>query len=100
MRKGTNPPFTFRLPIDTKDLASAKVTFSQNGQIVLEKRLCDCTCVQNLLTVELSQEETFLFECDSVAEVQLRWIPVGGKPEISDVFTAYVSRCLDKEVLV
>ena len=99
MRKGTTPTLTFRLPFEVDLLSNAKVTFSQGGNVILEKKLCDCDASQNLLSVTLSQEETFLFECDSVAQVQLRCVTPTGEAFASAVFTTFIARSLDSEVL-
>lgn len=43
MYRGTTPTLTFHLPMETAALASAYITFSQSGEVKLEKQLSDCT---------------------------------------------------------
>lgn len=100
MRKGTTPPFTFELPYDADMLDEAKITFFVRGKEVLSKYLRDCTVSGNILTLKLSQEETFLFECDGIAEVQLRVLEKSGEVRATDVYLFKTNRCLDNEVLV
>lgn len=98
MIKGTTPSFTFKLPFNTELLTNAKVTLRQ-GDIYLEKKLCDCETTENLLTVRLTQEETFLFACRSVINVQLRVLTRNGDALATPVFDVYAKQCLDEEVL-
>lgn len=101
MRQGTTPTFEFELeePIDVARVANAKVTFSFNGQVILEKYLSDCTFDGKVLTVCLSQEDTFLFVCHSNVKIQLRIVTIEGEAYASDEFNDFVDRCLDDEVL-
>ena len=98
MRKGTTPTLTFKLPFETAMLANAKVTLRQDDA-VLEKRLCDCATAENSLTVKLTQEETFLFDCNSHIKAQLRVVTINGDALASDIFTIFVAQCLDNEVI-
>ena len=41
MYRGTTPTHTFRIPIDPHDIKDVKVNYSQNGKLVLCKRLCE-----------------------------------------------------------
>lgn len=98
MRKGTTPTLTFQLPIEVAELANAKVTLCQ-GDVRLEKKLCDCESTNDSITVKLTQEETFLFDCNSHIKVQLRVVTVNGDALASDIFTIFVAQCLDDEVI-
>lgn len=98
MIRGTTPSFTFKLPFDVALLANAKVTICQ-GDTTLEKKLCDCSVNENALTVRLTQEETFLFDCHSFVKVQLRVVSVHGEALSTEVFDVRVKQCLDEEVL-
>lgn len=98
MRKGTTPSFTFKLPFEVDMIANAKVTFRQ-GNVTLEKKLCDCETAEASLTVRLTQEETFLFDCNSYVKVQLRVVDEHGDALSSTVYDVFVGQCLDEEVL-
>lgn len=98
-RQGTTPSFTFQLQYDVDMFSNVKVTFWQDDVVVLEKKRCDCEVVDGLLTLTLSQAETFLFKCNNPAKVQLRAVTPYGEAATSDEYIGYVARCLDKEVL-
>lgn len=98
MIKGTTPSFTFKLPFNIELLSNAKVTLRQ-GEVILEKKLCDCATTENSLTVRLTQDETFMFDCKSVINVQLRVVTLNGDALATRVFDVYAKQCLDEEVL-
>ena len=100
MRKGTTPTLTFELPPDVPvaEIANAKVTLCQ-GDVRLEKKLCDCQTSENTLSVKLTQEETLLFACRSRLRFQLRVLTVGGDALATDVMEMFVHELLDEEVL-
>ena len=98
MRKGTTPTLTFRLPYTVDQLSDIKVTIAQDD-VILEKRLDDFKASDTTVYVTLTQDETFLFDDDSVAEVQLRAVSTHGEALASKVYNFFVGRCLDKEVL-
>ena len=91
--------FTFTLPSDVTDVTKVKITFRQGGRLILEKYLPDCTHTGNVLKVNLTQEDTFLFTHSARVEVQLRVQVPGGSVRTSDVYTFEVAECLDTEVL-
>ena len=99
MRKGTTPTLTFELPFEVAMLSNAKVTINQEN-VQLEKRLADCETTENSLTVKLTQEETFLFDCNSRIKVQLRVVTLSGDALASDIFNISVAQCLDEEVIL
>lgn len=99
MRRGTTPIFSFTLPFNTDVIAVAKVTFKQGEKIVLEKKTKDCSLDNDVVSVKLTQEETFLFECKEFAEYQLRILDKAGNATETEVYREFVSECLDEEVL-
>lgn len=98
MRKGTTPTFTFELPFSTDLLAKAKVTF-EKGDTQLPKELNTASFDGNTIKVQLTQEDTFLFPCNSQIKVQLRVLTKNGEALASDPFIIFVEECLDNEVL-
>lgn len=100
MRKGTTPSFSFTLPFDTSVVEKAKVIFKQDNRIVLEKYNEQCTLDGNTIHVKLTQEETYLFESDKYAKMQLRVLTTGGDALASEIFEVFVEEFLDDEVLI
>lgn len=98
MIRGTTPSFTFKLPFPVDMVANAKVTLLQ-GETMLEKKLCDCEASEDTLTVRLTQEETFLFQCTAFIKVQLRVVTTRGEALSTPVYDVFVKTCLDEEVL-
>ena len=99
MRLGSTPKHEFTLPLDTSLVDKFKVTYKQNGKIILEKYLEDFDVSGNKLFVTLTQEETFLFTEGVNVEVQARVLTVGGDALPSDIRIITAEKCLDREVL-
>jgi hypothetical protein len=99
MQRGSTSPFTFALPYDTAALTKVRVIYTQGDKIVLKKEKEACGCNGNVLTVTLTQEETFLFDCEKPAEVQVRIMTTDGKVRGSIPKIFSVEKCLDDEVL-
>lgn len=99
MRKGTTPSLTFKLPFSVGTISNAKITLCQRN-VKLVKRLCDCEITEeDSLTIKLTQEETFLFDCNTYIKVQLRVVTEYGDALASEVYSIFVAQCLDEEVL-
>ena len=99
IKQGSTPLHTFTLPFETELLKSFKLTYSQNGRIILEKYLKDFKTDGNVLTIKLTQEETFLFDEDSDVHLQARALTLGGDAIPSNIIIVPVEACLDREVL-
>ena len=71
----------------------------QNGVLVLEKKLEDCTVSGQQVSVRLTEEDTLAFRQDgSVLQIQLR-CGIGEKRLASEVITATVGRILKEGTL-
>ena len=95
---GTTPTHIFRLPFDTSLVAEAREIFRQEGREVLRKETADFKKEGNVLSVSLSQEETFLFDATDVT-YQLRVKMLDGTVLNTKPKTIPVIECLDREVL-
>ncbi|MCQ2220065.1 MAG: hypothetical protein MJZ12_01655 [Prevotella sp.] len=62
MIKYTTPSWTFVKPTEAAGVSKCIVTFSQHNKVVVEKNLEDLYVEGNKYTVELTQEESGLFE--------------------------------------
>ena len=98
MRLGTTPTFEFEIPLEAKVVTRAKITFRQNRTIIVEKK-DECVIGEKKISVDLTQEETFLFDPRYKADVQLRVVTPEGEVLATDVHTIDVLECLDREVL-
>ena len=99
MRLGSTPKHEFTLPFDMSLVKEFKVTYKQNGKIILEKYLGDFEVDGNTLSVTLTQEETFLFADGINVEVQARVLTMGGDALPSDIRIITAEKCLDREEL-
>lgn len=100
MRLGSTPKHEFMLPFNMSLVKEFKVTYKQNGKIILEKYLDDFAVDGNTLSATLTQEETFLFAEGVNVELQARVLTMGGDALSSDIRIITAERCLDSEVLV
>lgn len=99
MIRGTTPVHTFTIPFDTGNVESAKVIYTQGDEQILCKKTTECSMSGNTISVMLTQEETFLFDCSKHCKVQLRVLTKDGVALASHIVTVNVHTCLDDEVL-
>lgn len=100
MFKGTTPIHTFNVDIDTSLIKEVKIIYSQKDKEILVKRTEDCTIDSGTISTRLSQEDTFLFESNTLVTIQVRVLTMSGDALISDLIMTGVGKCLDDEVLV
>lgn len=72
MIRGTTPTLKFKLPFDTELLAEAWVTFTQLGHTVVDKTLADLEKQGDTLVLQLTQDETLMFQHEELVEIQIR----------------------------
>ena len=99
MIRGTTPTLEFKLPFETSVLAEAYVTFAQHGDVVLDKKMNECQCNENVLTVKLTQEETLSLECNCLTEIQIRVRTIDGNALASKVMSVSPDRILKDGVI-
>lgn len=71
MYRGTTPTNVFRTDVDLENASVLFVSYKQNGKVVLEKSLEDVRVKKTLVTVNLTQKETLLFQ-DGIVTIQIR----------------------------
>lgn len=96
---GTTPTHIFTLPFDPALLKRIKITYAQNGKVILEKYETDCTIEGREIRLELSQEDTFKFDERSIVDIQIRVLTHDGKAPKTPVYHIRPDECLDTEVL-
>lgn len=101
MIRGTTPTHIFELPIDTSIIDTGKIIYSQDGKVILEKAISECAMEGNTISIKLTQEDTFSFNCTKgMVYIQIRLLTLGKEVIASDEMKVEVKRCLDSEVLV
>lgn len=97
--RGTTPTHKFTLPFDTGIVKTVKVLYAQDDIVVLEKEGEACNCSGNTVTVKLTQEDTFKFDCNKFVQIQVRVITQDDNSLVSEVKCVSVAKCLEDEVL-
>ena len=83
--RGTTPTFIFHLkykdgsPFDTALFVDGRVTFKQGTEIINEKKLSECNCLDDTITVTLTQEETLKFNASRAVKIQIKGKTQDGK---------------------
>ena len=99
MRQGTTPTHTFLLPFETSEIKVLELTYAQQDTVILTKSLDDCVLDGKVVTIELSQEETFLFDTTSQVQMQLRVLTLTDQAYSTEIYLGMVAKSLSKEVL-
>ena len=99
MRRGSTPIHTFTLPVDTSIIDKLRITYVQQGEIVLIKTKDDATLAGNTIVVKLTQVETLKFCANRAVEIQVEALTSAGDKLQSDIMCVGVDRCLNNEVL-
>lgn len=100
MISGTTPTHVFKLPFDSAQLSAARVVYKQGSKEIIRKETKDFTMEGNIIKVNLTQEDTFLFDCKTSVKYQLRVRTVMGRVLATKVKIISVEECLDREVLL
>lgn len=99
MTPGATPTHTFNLPISTDEISALRITYEQNGRIVIQKEKEDCELNDKKVIVRLEQEETLQFDANALSRIQMKLRTTGGDVLISEVIKKPVNVVLDKEVI-
>lgn len=97
--RGTTPKFVFKVNMSTDNLIKIHVLFSQNNRLILRKDESCCTMSDKEISVELTQTDTFMFDCSKAAKVQLRALTADGKAVKTKVFAIDITECLEDDIL-
>ena len=87
MRRGTTPTIVFHLPFGVEEINNCEVYFSQNDELIIEKKFEDCVLDGSTLSVTLTQAETLAFSSDDNGrvEMQLRFVFVDGSVDATTI---------------
>lgn len=99
MIRGATPTHIFKLPFEVEYIKCARIVYSQNDEVILEKETSDCMMQGNRISVCLTQEETLLFNCSYLTQVQLRILTIDDISLPSRIFWIDTKKCLKSEVL-
>lgn len=99
IQQGSTPTHKFSMPYEKSAVDSVIITYWQNGKIVLEKYTEDIVIADLLMTTELSQEDTLLFDEKGDVKMQIKVKLTNGKVIPSNDMYASVKDVLNKEVM-
>ena len=91
MIRGTTVPIQLKFPSDITDIEKIRIYFNQGSETVLTKDEDDCTISSNIVTTELSQEETYKLTAKKRLQISCRAMlsndsVIGSRPVFFDVY--------------
>lgn len=99
MIRATTPTHRFTLPFDYNTyVKKILITYSQSGEIVLEKKENDVQIDGNIVSYTLTQEETKLFS-NGYVSVQVRVLTLNNEALASEKYSMHIDNVLNDEVL-
>ena len=96
---GTTPTHIFNVPLLASEIAEVRVLYSQNDTLIVTKTTTDCTIQDKLISVTLTQEDTFLIDANKPVEIQIRVLTPSGDALNSIPKRVGVTKCLENEVI-
>ena len=97
--KGCTCKNSFLFPFAESDVVVIYITYQQNGKIVIEKELEDCTFLDGRVYVTLTQEDTVKFDNDAIVRIQIRTRLKDGLVSKTKIFETYTDELLKDEVI-
>lgn len=100
MIRATTPThiFTIESNIDLSTAKNIRLTYAQDGFIVLDKNKNDLLINGKTMTYSLSQEDTLLFNINSLVEIQITVNTSEGIVMKSGIISIRADRALNTEV--
>ena len=99
MIRGTTPTHTFKLPFAVSLIAQAQIVYAQENEVLFVKTIEQCELGEDTLKVTLSQEETFMFNCNKLLQIHLRVLTFAGDALATSIKVLNVQQCLYDEVM-
>lgn len=106
MIRGTTPTHKFELPFKMNNIKAMQVIYAQADDNTKEyckkivKNTDDCKLEGNVISVNLTQEDTLSLRHGAIVNIQLRVLLNDGKCFVSNIIKDMVHPCLSDEVLV
>lgn len=101
---------TFTLPFEVPEGSSVRVVYAQNNIVILERTTETCTVAGNMVSLQLTDKETLLFDCEPhyiegryepyMVEVQIGIKTPSGDKLWSDIMTDTPERILRKDGVI
>ena len=98
MIRGTTPTHIFDTDISLVNAEVIYITYKQ-GKVILEKTKDDVRVTENQLQVDLTQEETLMFDFNRIAHVQIRARFADGKAVASNISQVDIAPIIKEGVI-
>lgn len=99
MIRGTTPTHRFTIPIDAELVKEVRITYEQDGKLLVEKTEKDCTIEEKTLSVKLTQEDTLKFSSKKKADLQVRILTTNDTALATEILKLEIEDVLNEEVL-
>ena len=96
---GTTPTHTFEVPFAKDEMSEAWVMYAQGCDVLLTKKTESLKIEDNLISCDLSQEDTLLFNPHRQVDIQLKIKLKDGKVVASNIATISAMKILDCDVI-
>lgn len=100
MIKGTTPTHVFEVEFNTALIQEIHIIYKQGDNVVLTKTTKDCTIGEGVISVKLTQEDTFEFQENAPVKIQVRVLVEGGQVLSSVPIAVGVVECLEDGVIM
>ena len=99
MIQGTTPIHTFNIPFSTDIVKNVRITYAQNGNVLLTKELVDCDVEGRSISCRLTQNDTFAFDHAFPVDIQLRVLTIDDDAFATRLYRVSIEEVQDGEVL-
>lgn len=97
--KGCTVVNTFTVPFNREDIDVIYITYQQSGRTIIEKTVSDCVFRDGKILVDLSQEDTLLFNNSYIIQIQIRIRLKNGVATKSNIINVNTDELLKKGVI-
>ena len=99
MIRGTTPTHTFDLPISKGNIKDIRITYVQNDEKIIEKKITDVILSEKKVAITLTQDESLKFKARRTAFVQIRILTDENKVFTSNSEGFFVYDTFNEEIL-
>ncbi len=101
MRRGTTKRLLFRLPIETERISVLMISFAQDGKVIFDKNINECSLAGNRVVTWLTAEDTKkLSAYVGYVEVQMHGETEDGYSFATKIIKEPVKRILNKGSII
>ncbi len=97
---GTTPTHFFKNQFKASEIKEVRILYAQDDELVVKKTTADCNIQDNLITVTLTETDTFKFDAKKPVEIQLRVVTTTNKVLNTVPERVGLTKCLDNEVII